>query len=77
MTPNDLEHYKVKSTPYMFVHVLRSRGYELVTSSHKFNSILHYKQPFWSYRSFWDKRKEWSQNDIEHYKVKGTTYMCY
>ncbi len=28
-------------------------------------------------RPFWDKRTESFQSDSEHYKVKGTPYMCY
>ncbi len=32
---------------------------------------------FLSYMPFSDKCTEWPQNYIEHYKVRGTPYMCY
>ncbi len=47
----------------------------LVSMSPKFHSILLYDQPFLRYRQFWDKCTEWPQNDLEPYKVKGTSYM--
>ncbi len=30
-----------------------------------------------SYRPFWDNCTEWLQNDIKHWKVKGTSYAYY
>ncbi len=29
---------------------------------------------FWDTRKFWDKCTEWPQNDLGHWKVKGTIY---
>ncbi len=38
---------------------------------------VFYGQRLWRYGSFWQMCTEWPQNDVEHYKVKGTGYMCY
>ncbi len=40
----------------------------------KFKSFSLQGKPFSSYTPFWDR---WPQNDLEHYKVKGTPNMCY
>ncbi len=42
----------------------------------KFNSIT-LRPPCLSCRPFWDECAEWPQNYLEHYKVKGTSYMLY
>ncbi len=42
------------------------------------SQISHCDQPFLSYKPFWDKCIEWSQNDhdvLEHYKAKGSPYV--
>ncbi len=31
---------------------------------------------FLSYRPFWEKCTKWPQNDLEHCKLKRTTYVC-
>ncbi len=48
----------------------------LISTSPKFRSIPPYDQPISRYRQLWDKCTEWPQNDLEHYKVKCTQYIC-
>ncbi len=49
----------------------------VVSPSFKFRSVSLYDQTFSSYRPLWSKCIEWTQNDLVHYKMKGTPYMCY
>ncbi len=65
MTPNWLEHYKLKCSPYVLI----------VSIIPKFHSVTLYDQPFLRYRAFWDKCTEWPQNDLEPYKFKCTPYI--
>ncbi len=55
----DLEHYKLKCSPYVLI----------VPMIPKFHSVSLYKAVFIRYRAFWDKCTEWPQNDLEPYKV--------
>ncbi len=48
----------------------------VVPPSPKFYSALLYDQPFASDRAFSDKT-EWSQNDLDHYKIRFAPCMCY
>ncbi len=39
-------------------------------------AAVSFDSPFSSYRPFWDKWNKLSKSNLEHYKVKNTTYMC-
>ncbi len=53
------------TAPYMCIYTV------LVVSPVR----CRYNQPFSSYEPLWEKRTKMTQDDIEHYKVKGNRYV--